>query len=495
MAKILFIYPNKQGHGITALWIPSHYSVLKSKGHDVRLFDCTFYKDWTVNETDFNTANMMYKPSQYSNYVKFSNNDILSDLQIEIDNYQPDIIFWSALSSHIHGEGEYVSIEYGHELTKQIKSNAKRISGGLQPTASSAGMYDKFPNIDYFIAGESEFVLSDIADNINSPEIIKSLNGVTYKEKNIPITNPPQAIISNMDDIPLYDYSLFNEMVFFRPYNGEVLKAADVEFSRGCPYTCSYCVETVIQTYYGFTETGGNGVLKQASKYLRNKSPKRVFDEIKKLYQEKGVTLFRCQDTNFLSNNRKVLNQLADLIHYEELPILLYIETRPETINSKNIDLLKRLKVDGVGMGLELASESFRKSSLNRYPSQEKIIKAFKLLKEAGIKRTTYNILGLPNETEEMIIETIEFNRLLQPDNMTISFFSPYLGTPEQKKAESIGDFSSYEFNMDDQVRTVSKSTKIDKKLLEFYKKNFVWFVRNGTDKISDLKLEAGIVL
>jgi radical SAM superfamily enzyme YgiQ (UPF0313 family) len=117
------------------------------------------------------------------------------------------------------------------------------------------------------------------------------------------------------------------------------------------------------------------------------------------------------------------------------------------------------------------------------------------LLKEAGIKRTTYNILGLPNETEEMIIETIEFNRLLQPDNMTISFFSPYLGTPEQKKAESTGDFSSYEFNMDDQVRTVSKSTKINKKLLEFYKKNFIWFVRNGTDKISDLKLEAGIVL
>ena len=57
MAKVLFIYPNKQGHGVTAIWIPSHSAMLKSQGHSVELFDCTFYKNWTVNETKFNTSN------------------------------------------------------------------------------------------------------------------------------------------------------------------------------------------------------------------------------------------------------------------------------------------------------------------------------------------------------------------------------------------------------------------------------------------------------
>ena len=42
------------------------------------------------------------------------------------------------------------------------------------------------------------------------------------------------------------------------------------------------------------------------------------------------------------------------------LEIKLYIETRPEGINEKSIDLLKKLKVDGVGMGVELADEKFR---------------------------------------------------------------------------------------------------------------------------------------
>ena len=66
----------------------------------------------------------------------------------------------------------------------------------------------------------------------------------------------------------------------------------------------------------------------------------------------------------------------------------LYIETRPETVRKSIIKLMKSLNIDGVGMGIELASEDFRKTNLNRYPSQSKIINAFNLLKEEGIKRT-----------------------------------------------------------------------------------------------------------
>ena len=50
-----------------------------------------------------------------------------------------------------------------------------------------------------------------------------------------------------MDIIPHYDYSLFDEQVFMRPYNGKVLKAIDYELSRGCMFSCQYCVETIIQ--------------------------------------------------------------------------------------------------------------------------------------------------------------------------------------------------------------------------------------------------------
>ena len=487
MAKILLLQPNKWGRGITSIWIPSHTSTLKDSKHEVKLFDGTFYKEWAVHETEFNTENEQYLPSEYYNHVKFSQTNIFEDLQKTIDSFKPDIIFWSALSSHIHGEGEFVNIQFGHELIKKVKTNAIKIAGGLQPTAEPKLMFEKFPQIDYFLRGESELILAEIANKVHKKESIEETKGLVYKNNNEIIVNSPQKIISNMDEIPPYDYSVFNKQVFLRPYNGKVLHAVDFEMSRGCPYTCTYCVETTIQKYYGFTEITNSGILKNANSYLRGKSAKRIFKEIQNLHESFGIELFRCQDTNFLTIDRKVLTELADLISKSNFRIKLYIETRPEGITKSTVELLKKLKVDGVGMGIEVSSEEFRKSDLNRFPSQEKIIEAFRLLREAGIKRTAYNIIGLPNETEEMIIDTIRFNQKLEPDNVTVAFYSPYLGTSMERKSKEKGHFESYEYNIDNQLRTVTKKTQNEKKLLEFYKKNFTKLMKKNLENITQI--------
>ena len=71
MSKILLINPSKWGRGVTSVWIPSHTSILKSFGHKVELFDCTFYQNWTINEMKYNTENKQYKSSNYFDYVNF----------------------------------------------------------------------------------------------------------------------------------------------------------------------------------------------------------------------------------------------------------------------------------------------------------------------------------------------------------------------------------------------------------------------------------------
>ena len=488
MAKILLIQPNRWGRGITSIWIPSHTGILKSKNHDVKLFDCTFYKNWAEGELDYNTQNQQYQPTEYSKLVKYIESDIFDEFQKLVNSFEPDIIFWSAISSHIHGEGEYANIQYGNMLVEKISTSAKKIAGGLQPTGEPKQMLTRFPNVDFFIMGESELVLTELADKIDQRKDLLTTNGLIWKKDGKIIINKPQQIISDMDAISTYDYSMFDDQVFLRPYNGRVVRGVDYELSRGCVYACSYCVETTIQQYYGFTEITDQGIIKNASAYLRSKSAKRIFAEMNTLNQKFGIEYFRCQDTNFLTIDHNVLNELSELINSSGLPIYLYVETRPEGINKSSVELLKKMKVDGVGMGIEVSSEAFRKNHLNRFPAQDKIIEAFSLLKDAGIKRTSYNIIGLPNETEDMIIDTIKFNSVLQPDNITVAFYSPYLGTKLQTESEKLGDFDSYEYNVDNQLRTVTKSSKIDKDLLNFYKKNFTKLVRDGLEKLNELK-------
>jgi radical SAM superfamily enzyme YgiQ (UPF0313 family) len=240
-------------------------------------------------------------------------------------------------------------------------------------------------------------------------------------------------------------------------------------------------VETIIQKYYGFEDfSPKTGAIKNFKSYLRHKSSKIIFDELTYLNKVKNVELIRCQDTNFLTNDKNVLSELSELIEKSDLDIKIYIETRPEGINEKSIELLKKLKVDGVGMGIELSDNDFRENELNRFADQEKTISAFRLLKKNNIKRTAYNIIGLPNQDEKSILNTIEFNKFLDPDNITVAYYSPYFGTKSQIKGSELRLFEDYESDVDSALRSKSKAEDIlPISLLDYYKKKFVSLVRN----------------
>ena len=468
MTNILLINPNQWGRGITHLWICSHSALLKNNGHNVDLFDATFYSDWSKDETAFNTKNGQYQPTNYDSYL-IKKNGIKKDLQEIIKLKNPNLILVGGISSHINGEGEYINIELANILLQDIEHNAIVCSGGIQPTASFEYCLDKYLNIDVMLHGDSEFSFLEIA-NLEEPsfENISKIAGTALRS--FSVSKKRERI--NLQKIPPYDYDIFSKQVFYRPYNGQVLKAADYELSRGCIFSCAYCVETVIQSYLGHHETTKMGVLKAFNQYIAVKSLNNVKEEFQN-FEKLGIEMLRCQDTNFLTIPRPFLNELSNFIDSSDISIGLYIETRPETISPSTITLLKKLNVIGVGMGVETAAEDYREGDLDRFSSYEKIVRAFKLLKEAGIKRTSYNILGMPGQSENDILSTIEFNKLINPDNITVSYYSPYMGTKTALKGSESNEYKDNSSLSDAQLRSNTLSQNLDKNKLDYYKNNF----------------------
>jgi radical SAM superfamily enzyme YgiQ (UPF0313 family) len=150
-----------------------------------------------------------------------------------------------------------------------------------------------------------------------------------------------------------------------------------------------------------------------------------------------------------------------------------------EGINSKSIELIKKLKVDGIGMGIEASSEKFRQDNLKRFADQNKIINAFKMLKESGVKRTAYNIIGMPSQDEESIQETIKFNKLLMPDNISVHYYSPYYGTESHRNGVNEKLFNEYEYDADAYLRSKTKNKNLTQNKLRYYKDNFIKLVRS----------------
>ena len=102
------------------------------------------------------------------------------------------------------------------------------------------------------------------------------------------------------------------------------------------------------------------------------------------------------------------------------------------------------------------------------------------MLREAGIKRTAYNIIGLPGQNEADIKSTIQLNSDIDPDNITVAYYSPYIGTEMSRKAAEHGMYDLMKDYVDGQLQTTVRDnySDVSTNLLNYYKSNFTKLVR-----------------
>ena len=98
------------------------------------------------------------------------------------------------------------------------------------------------------------------------------------------------------------------------------------------------------------------------------------------------------------------------------------------------------------------------------------------------------NCLGFPNQGEKSIIDTIKLNILLNPDNITVSFYSPFIGTDLQRASARDGLFEEYAYGTDSQLRSCSIKGDDHTNMLEFFKRHFEELVRGGFEQLPALK-------
>ena len=154
-----------------------------------------------------------------------------------------------------------------------------------------------------------------------------------------------------------------------------------VETSRGCPYTCDFCVAPIHQGHK-----------------FRERSAKVLVDEIEKAHRELGVDFFYLWgDTVTL--NVKSFTAFCDELIARNLPIQWFGNARADNLTDPAF--VHRLKKAGcwmLALGIESESEEVRKDMTKRLERQ-KIQTAFKNMRDAGVKSFAFFIFGYPGET------------------------------------------------------------------------------------------------
>lgn len=179
---------------------------------------------------------------------------------------------------------------------------------------------------------------------------------------------------------------------------------------------CTYCANGVyLRTY------GGKG-------YVRSRPVSQVIEEMEDLKQRFQTEFFYFSDEMALSDPlyaKQLFLTIAD-----KLALPYGIMARPEALTPEMVAVLKDTGCQYLGIGVECGDEKFRRTYLNRNMSNDKIREAFRLTKEAGLFRASYNMLGFPVDNDDEITEsTRQLNRELEPDYAQFTIFYPFPGT------------------------------------------------------------------
>jgi len=368
--NIFFIFPTIKGlktvnHGVTALC-----GIIKQKGHLVDLYHSDKLK---VKEL----------------YKKFKQKDYALCLISTVTNQWP----------------------YSLVMIKALRkiSNVLIFVGG-QHVTSDPQTLENTEELDGICIGEGDRALGTLLDKLESGENyyhIKNMWIRNRKDKSI-IRNSLDSLIEDLDSLPFPDYSVFSRSA--------VLNYPNLMFSRGCPYGCTYCCNN----YY-------KKIFKGKGKYLRHKSPGRAIEEVKRYIFDYKPHVLNFDDDLFVAN-KKWLYPFLDLYKaYTNIPFRC--TSRPEAVNEVTCQKLKEANCDSINIGIESGNENIRKNVLKRPMTNESIINAFALAKKYGIQTSSFNLVGVPDETYENYWETIKLNRLIQPNKMQITIFYPYKGT------------------------------------------------------------------
>ena len=194
-----------------------------------------------------------------------------------------------------------------------------------------------------------------------------------------------------------------------------------VETSRGCPYSCDFCVAPIHQGHK-----------------FRERSAKTLVDEIERTYREHGIEYFYLWgDTVTL--NVKSFSAFCDELIARKLPIQWFGNARADNLTDPAfVHRLRRAGCWMLALGIETESEEVRKDMVKRLESQ-KIEAAFRNMRDAGIKSFAFFIFGYPGETLETMNQTVNYAVRLDPDFANFYPAVPYPGTAMYAKVVKDG--------------------------------------------------------
>jgi len=328
------------------------HSYLESKGHNVKtcsLLSKNFEEDITNINNAINT-----KIPDYIGFKMYSLNRVNTYRMIEM----------------LHRD--YPSIQI--------------VLGGVHATIMYEQLVEKYPYV-IVVRGEGEITFLDLIEAND----LSTVEGIAFFENGKVIINPLREPIKNLDVLPFPKHE-----VVFNDYES-IKTTASVISSRGCYFSCSFCVLNPGQ-----------------KRTVRYRSVKNIIDEL--IYITTNypqITKIFFLDDSFTANNKRTIEICTEIINKNLNHIEYVCSARIKPFTKEMLPFLEKANFRSLCFGFESGNEELLKRCHKNITNND-VLKTMKILKNSPIEPVLFLIVGLPGETKHTIDDTICFIKKLQ---------------------------------------------------------------------------------
>lgn len=324
---------------------------------------------------------------------------------------QPDVL----MLGHSGSSSVHVTVVELCRLLKEQLPQARVVYGGVHPTYHWDEILRDCPQIDFIVRGEGEQTALALVQALQSQAPLVEVAGIAYRQAGDVQCTADAPMLRNLDD-----YRVGWELIDHARYSywgGK--RAVVVQFSRGCPYLCSYCGQRGFWTRW------------------RHRDPQAFARELARLHREQGVELINFAD-ELPTGSRKAWQAFLEALIAENVPLLLVGSTRASDI-VRDADILHLYRQAGVIrflLGIESYDEAtlaaIRKGGNVREDQQ-----AIRLLRQHGIVSMATYVVGFQEETDRDYWRSFRHLLRYDPDQIQLLYVTPHRWTPFYETAES----------------------------------------------------------
>lgn len=299
--------------------------------------------------------------------------------------------------------------------------------------------YDQ--GLDYIVTGEAEergLALLEALMSKNSKKKAAQIDGIGFRQKGVIHYTPPRKTITNLDQLPFPAWDLFPLENYWKlkyahgPFQSK--RYLPLLTSRGCPYSCKFCVAPG-------TNRGA----------WRGRSAGNVVDEMELHMRKFGLHEFHIEDLNPTINDKRT-REICNEIIKRDLKVIWKIAagTKVETLkNEETIELMAKAGCKYISISPESGSE--RVLNLMDKPfNLEHAVKMIKKMNRMGIRSQACFVLGFPGEEIEDLEMTRKMVRNLTKkgvDEVGLFIATPVPGAAIYKKLRGYTNYSQLNFS------------------------------------------------